>query len=60
MYEYFYEAFLRVFFDVIGRGSGFLIIISFFFRSPVPAELGRKRSCFLGYIINCTINASLS
>lgn len=30
MYEYFYEAFLRVFFDVIGRGSGFLIIISFF------------------------------
>lgn len=29
-YEYFYEAFLRVFFDVIGRGSGFLIIISFF------------------------------
>ena len=30
MYEYFYEAFLRVFFDVIGRGSGFLIIIFFF------------------------------
>lgn len=26
----------------------------------MPAELGRKRSCFLGYIINCTINASLS